>query len=91
MQMQLHTLSEALFESYCFRHGLPLSWIPTESHIRTPDCSVTFAGNTVIAEVKQFDPTDDEEHLQKQLDAEGFTPAFGGKLASEPVRALKTG
>ena len=79
--MTQQTISETLFELYCHKHTIPCSRISTESHKRkrTPDYQVILQDNTVISEVKQFDPTKEEKRLQIQLNKQGFTESFGGE------------
>ncbi|MBL7187978.1 MAG: hypothetical protein ISS70_16770 [Phycisphaerae bacterium] len=77
--MTQQTISETLFESYCQKHAICHSRIPTESDKRTPDYEIILKENLVISEVKQFDPTQEEVHLQKQLEEHGSTEVFGGK------------
>ena len=89
--MRRPTVSEVLFESYCSRNAVPFSRIPTDSGRRTPDYCVELSENSVVAEVKQFDPTDLEEQLQRLFETEGFTPAFGGKPGQRASQSIKDG
>ncbi|MGP0594309.1 hypothetical protein ACTRXD_17465 [Nitrospira sp. T9] len=89
--MTKQTISETLFESYCNRQAISFLRIPTESHKRTPDYEIILQGNMVISEVKQFDPTNEEKRLQRQLNEQGLPEAFGGKPGQRASQKITDG
>jgi len=61
------TISEELFENFCVDQGIPCDRV-REGEQRQPDYIICPCGQTVIVEIKQFDPTPEEEELARQLD-----------------------
>ncbi len=87
--MSRPTISEELFERYCSDVGVQYEPIQTEEGVRTPDYRLTMSRHTVIAEVKQVDPNDEELRLMKQLEEHGHTEAFGGVPGHRAHRKIK--
>jgi hypothetical protein len=65
----MRTLSEQLFERLCVEHRLRYERVATASgrHERRPDYRIVgHEGGYIFAEVKQFDPTAEEEAIARE-------------------------
>lgn len=69
------TESEQIFEQWCTAQGIGCSRMP-EGARRMPDYQIDLAGLSVLAEIKQIEPTEHEQWLVKQA-REGSEFAFG--------------
>lgn len=64
------TISEDAFEQLCREQGITFLRIE-EGEQRRPDYTIRLSGNEVVVEIKQFDPSNEEEQLYKRfLDGE---------------------
>ena len=75
--MSKKTISEELFERFCITNNIEYQKIPEESQKgdRTPDYQISSNKVDIIVEVKQFDPTKEEQKLIKQLEERRWTDA----------------
>ncbi|NUP96216.1 MAG: hypothetical protein HUU28_08645 [Planctomycetaceae bacterium] len=95
----LRTVSEGIFEGLCRSVGIACDRVD-EAGTQTPHFEIKSSGHRIFAEVKQFDPNEEEAESKQRLDAGGFggsgiTP---GNLirkamyrAAPQLRALPTG
>jgi len=82
--MNNRTISEELFERLCSTRGVGCARIP-ETAQKTADYRVSLGPITLITEVKQLDPTDEDRKLAKVWG----TPGSPGALApSDRVQGL---
>ena len=74
------TKSEQLFEEFCDRNNVRWRRIETaeDEGEERPDYELVLSGERVIAEVKQFDPTVEEQRLIEELEVRGSTGVVGG-------------
>lgn len=61
------TESEALFEELCDHHGVPCRRLCVRSDGPQPDYELNLAGHTVVAEVKQIDPNEEDRQFTESL------------------------
>jgi hypothetical protein len=74
--MTQKTESEILFKRLCREIELPCTPI-TRSDCKTPDYDLLLSGNLVVAELKQFDPSDEDKAVWERLRSRGVTSAWG--------------
>lgn len=60
--MSMPTISEALFEQLCSQRGVACNRIP-ENTYKTADYRVSLISVTLVAEIKQLDPNDEDHDL----------------------------
>lgn len=82
--MSILTISEALFEQLCSQRGVGCTRIPVGT-LKTADYRVSFGSATLIAEVKQLGPNDDDENLAPMW---GTTNSPGAVAPSDRVQGL---
>ncbi len=75
----MKTLSEVLFEQLCRASRLQCVRVERRQGEKTPDYEVHTADGKVIAEVKQFEPNEEEKRLYQQLQDRGYTDVYGGE------------
>jgi hypothetical protein len=71
------TISEELFEAFCAECGIGCDPIPCTSEL-TCDYELSVSGNRVIAEVKQLDPTREDQVHVRGVEA-GRVETYGDK------------
>jgi hypothetical protein len=67
----VQTISERLFESLCESLGIACDPIPRSANQRTADYRLTLAQTSVIAEVKQLDPSPEDARIARELAERG--------------------
>lgn len=72
------TVSEDMFEELCQSVGIACERVD-ETTTRTPDYEVKFSGHRIVAEVKQFDPNEEEAESIRRMEAGGI-----GGTTTEP-------
>jgi hypothetical protein len=83
------THSERLFEDFCQAHSLACERIP-RGPSRTPDYRLTLSGQTVIVEVKEFEPNPADRDRAAALASQGFSTHSlypGGRVREEISKA----
>lgn len=60
--MSLSTISERLFQQLCSQRGVACARLP-QGTVKTADYRVSLASVTLITEVKQLDPNDEDKNL----------------------------
>jgi len=71
-------VSEDMFEELCRSVDIACERVD-ETTSRTPDYEVKFSGHRIVAEVKQFDPNDEEAESIRRMEAGGI-----GGTTTEP-------
>jgi hypothetical protein len=84
------TLSEALFEALCKQEGFPLRRVPPREGVRTPDYLVGPLFKRIVVEVKQLEPSPEEQEKQAAWDA-GDVVLFGGVPGAHVRKAIDDG
>jgi hypothetical protein len=88
-----------LFEELCRSVGIACDRVDEEI-IRTPDYEVKFSGHRIVAEVKQFDPNEEEAESIRRMEAGGVggtTTKPGDRIrkairsAAKQLKALSKG
>lgn len=76
--MSNKTVSERLFECFCDDNHIEYKRIEASSipNKKEPDYEIQMATELVVVEVKQFDPSEEEKKLYKQLWERGYTDAY---------------
>jgi len=69
---KVKTTSEGLFEKVCADVGIGCTPVD-EGKSPTPDYELDWAGHRVVAEVKQFDPNDEEAESLERMEAGGIS------------------
>jgi hypothetical protein len=96
---QERTVSEDMFEELCRSVGIACDRVPEEVS-RTPDYEVKFSGHRIVAEIKQFDPNEEEAEPIRRMEAGGIggtTTEPGDRIrkairsASKQLKALSKG
>ncbi|MEK7188109.1 MAG: hypothetical protein AAB691_04675 [Patescibacteria group bacterium] len=87
------TKSEQLFEEFCDRNNVRWRRIETaeDEGEERPDYELVLSGERVIAEVKQFDPTVEEQRLIEELELRGSTGVFGGEPGDRARKKIDKG
>jgi hypothetical protein len=81
------TLSEQHFLSYCKARQYKANKIPLEGAGRFPDYEITTAAGSVIVEVKEITPNDEDRAFAAALDA-GRTVSFSSNSIGKRVRKV---
>ncbi len=74
--MTQKTISELLFELFCIDLNIPFTPIERTSQ-KTPDYDVILGGHTVVTEVKQCDPNEEDERHWANARSRGKGSAWG--------------
>lgn len=76
------TVSEELFERFCFENKISFCRIPRsdKNGRKTPDYEIVIEDQYIVVEVKQFDTNPDDNKFQKQLEEDGITEVYKGKM-----------
>jgi hypothetical protein len=80
--MSVLTESESLFEQYCGQHGIKIRRITDTGTEALPDYELLDLSPSLIIEIKQFNPNNEEMKLARQLEERGWTDAhdvYGSK------------
>lgn len=84
----MSTKSEQLFESFCRVQGVACRRV-SETTTPRPDYVLELEGQEMLAEVKQFDPNEEERSAIERL-AKGEHVVFGGKPGERLRRAIRS-
>jgi hypothetical protein len=71
------TESERVFEQFCTAAGIPFSRILEEA-TPTPDYTIRLGGQDVVVEVKEIDPTPEEQESERLIAERGHGLVIGG-------------
>ena len=81
------TISEQLFEQFCYQNKILLKDIPCEKNNKTPDYSILLDDNEIFVEVMEFElDASDEEKLKK-----GEMITWGGTIGNTARIKIKKG
>lgn len=82
------TISEDMFEELCRSAGIACERVD-EASTRTPDYEVKLGGHRVVAEVKQFDPNEEEAESIRRVEAGGIggTTTVPGNRVRKAIRS----
>jgi hypothetical protein len=75
----MKTKSQILFEKFCQMNGIDYKEIPV-SPSKTADYEIKVKSQTMICEVKELTPNDEDKRLRKKLDEKGSTGIYESKI-----------
>lgn len=82
--------SELLFEKFCQLNHISYEKIKISKQegVQTPDYKIEFSGQTVITEIKQFDPNPEEKEINRRR-SQGEHIALGTKPGDRIRKAIR--